>query len=92
MNITTRLLEAQDINLIVESMHDIGSYGKTISGYERYLDEQIKGERVVIVAFSRPDFVGHVTVIWRPHYPPFAETNIPEISDLSVMPRQPANG
>jgi len=52
--------------------------------YERYLNEQTKGERVVIVAFLDGDFVGHVTIIWHPGYPPFAEKNIPEISDIQV--------
>lgn len=92
MNITIRLLEVRDIQLIVSLMHDIGSLGKTTSGYERYLDEQIKGERVVFVAFSEEDFVGHVTIIWHPSYPPFAEQNIPEISDLSVMPAYRCRG
>lgn len=86
MNIKIRLLEARDIQLIVSLMHDIGSLGKTTSVYEGYLDEQNKGERVVIVAFSEEDFVGHVTIIWHSSYLPFAEKNIPEISDISVMP------
>ena len=85
-NMTIRLLEQKDIPLIVSLFHGIGSYGKTTSIYERYLSEQSRGERVVLVAYSGKDFVGQVTIIWHPDYPPFAEKNIPEISDLSVLP------
>jgi len=84
--ITIRLLEPEDIPPIVSLFHSIGSYGKTLSLYERYLAEQDKGERVVLVAYSGKDFLGHVTIIWHPDYPAFAEKNIPEISDLSVLP------
>jgi len=85
-NITIRLLEPEDIPGIVSLFHGIGSYGKTTLLYERYLSEQDKGERVVLVAYSGKDFVGQVTIIWHPDYPLFAEKNIPEISDLSVLP------
>jgi GNAT superfamily N-acetyltransferase len=85
-NITIRLLESEDITGIVSLFHSIGSYGKTTSIYERYLSEQDKGERMVLVAYSGKDFVGQVTIIWHPDYPPFAEKNTPEISDLSVLP------
>jgi len=54
--------------------------------FERYLNEQDNGEREVIVAFSDGKYVGHVTIIWHPEYPPFAEKNIPEISDIGVEP------
>ena len=27
-----------------------------------------------------------MTIIWHPEYPPFAENNIPEVSDISVKP------
>ena len=84
--ITIRLLKPEDIQRIVSLFHSIGSHGKTLSLYERYLAEQDKGERVVLVAYSGRDLVGYVTIIWHPDYPPFAEKNIPEISDLSVLP------
>lgn len=86
MNITTRLLKAQDIPLMVILLPTEDRRARREKIYQRYLEEQNKDERVVIVAFYEEDFVGHVTIIWHPEYPPFAENNIPEISDLRVMP------
>lgn len=83
MDITLRLLKARDIPLIFSSLSS-GARMIRQPIYERYLNEQTKGERVVIVAFLDGDFVGHVTIIWHPGYPPFAEKNIPEISDIQV--------
>ena len=89
MNITIRLLEAQDIQLIYSSFAEIG-WNRPISQYERYLAEQDRGERVVLVAYSDENFTGYVTMIWQlgqPDYPPFAEKGIPEIQDLNVLPQ-----
>ena len=33
---------------------------------------------------ARSAAVGYVTLLWRSHYPPFAEAKIPEISDMVV--------
>ena len=85
MNITIRLLEARDIQLIASSFADIG-WNKPASQYERYLAEQDRGERVVLVAYSGEDFTGYVTVKWQSGYPPFVEKGIPEITDLNVLP------
>jgi len=85
MNITIRLLEARDIQLIASSFADIG-WNKPTSQYERYLAEQDRGERVVLVAYSDEDFTGYVTIKWQSDYPPFAEKGIPEIQDLNVLP------
>ncbi len=83
MNITISLLEARDIQTIASSMGG----GHTPSLYERYLAEQEKGERLVLVAFTDEDFAGYVTIHWQSDYPSFAEKGIPEIQDLNVLPR-----
>ncbi len=86
MNITIRLLEAGDIQLMASSFAKTGSKSKTTSLYEGYLAEQERGERVVLVAFSGQDFSGYLTIHWQSDYPPFAEKGIPEIQDLNVLP------
>ena len=85
MSISIRLLEVQDIKLIYSAFADSGGY-RPPSLFERYLSEQERGERVVLVAYSDNDFVGYVTIKWQSDYPPFAEKGIPEINDLNVLP------
>ncbi len=86
MNITMRLLEARDIPLMVALLPDEDRHARRRQIYDRYLEEQSKGEREEIVAFLDEDYVGRVTIIWHPEYPPFAENNTPEISDINVEP------
>ncbi|UCH43351.1 MAG: GNAT family N-acetyltransferase [Dehalococcoidales bacterium] len=85
MNITVKLLEAQDIQLISLAFTRIG-WNKPVSLLEGYLAEQERGERVVLVAYSGDAVTGYVTVIWKSYYPPFVDKGIPEINDLNVLP------
>jgi GNAT superfamily N-acetyltransferase len=86
MKIIMRLLEERDIPLMISSISDKDQRTRRRQIFERYLNEQDNGEREVIVAFSDEEYVGHVTIIWHPEYPPFAGKNIPEISDIGVEP------
>ncbi len=86
MNSTMRLLEAQDIPRMVASLPTEDHRARRQKIYQRYLEEQSKGEREVVVAFLDEDYAGRVTIIWHPEYPLFAENNIPEISDIGVEP------
>jgi GNAT superfamily N-acetyltransferase len=52
--------------------------------WRRYLDEQRNGVREPMVAMVGDALVGYVSLLWRSHYPPFADAGIPEISDLVV--------
>ena len=54
--------------------------------YHRYLDEQSKGELLVLVAFAKEDFVGYLTIRWMSKYRPFRDEDIPEIMDFNVFP------
>ena len=81
-----RLLEAHDIPVITAAFAAIG-WDKPASQYERYLSEQRRGGRVVLVAFLSDTFAGYVTIVWQSGYPPFREANIPEIVDFNVVPR-----
>ncbi len=80
-----RLLEAPDIPRIVNAFKEIG-WNKPTSLYQRYLAEQQRGERTVLVAFQRDTFCGYVTICWISHYPPFRAEHIPEIVDFNVLP------
>lgn len=85
MGISIRLLEAQDINVISAAFTAIG-HNKPPEQYARYLADQQKGERVVLVAQFGGKFAGYGTIQWRSGYPPFAEQCVPEITDLNVLP------
>ena len=49
-----------------------------------YLVEHLNGSRLCLVAMEDGKAVGYGSLIWRPHYPPFAEAGVPEISDMVV--------
>jgi GNAT superfamily N-acetyltransferase len=58
-----------------------------------YLPEQLAGERVVfVVETEERGLVAYVSLIWKPHYAPFAEAGIPEISDMVVVEPLRAQG
>jgi GNAT superfamily N-acetyltransferase len=52
--------------------------------WRQYLDEQRQGVRDPLVAVEDGAAVGYVGLLWRSHYPPFAEASVPEISDMVV--------
>ena len=85
MSITVRLLEEKDIQLITSVFMDAGGKRPPLT-YERYLNEQEKGKRVVLLAFYDNEFAGYVAIIWQSEYTSFVEKGIPEINDLNVLP------
>jgi GNAT superfamily N-acetyltransferase/NTP pyrophosphatase (non-canonical NTP hydrolase) len=78
-------LAADHIPLISEAFNQIG-WNKPVSLFEGYLKEQEAGERLVWVAHFKGEFAGYVTLKWQSQYPSFKAQNIPEISDLNVLP------
>lgn len=84
MNI--RILEKTDIHAIVSSFEKSGWQIKPSSVLEQYLDEQQQDKRFCLVAFDGEEFAGYVTLKWQSDYKIFADDNIPEISDLNVLP------
>ena len=81
-----RLLEQRDVEPIVAAFREIGWSHKRPTLYRCYLSEQDDGWRTVLVALAGGEFVGYLTVDWRPVYPPFRESGIPEITDFNVLP------
>lgn len=85
MNLAIRLLEARDVAPIAAAFAALG-WDKPASQYERYLQDQEAGRRVVLAAFVDDAFAGYLTVVWESGYPPFRDENIPEIQDFNVLP------
>lgn len=83
--IEIRELQKEDIPNIVAAFAAIG-LGKPVLQYQMYLAEQAQNRRRVLVAFQDEQFVGYLTIVWEPEYPPFRDANIPEIQDFNVLP------
>ena len=90
-NLILSPLEESDIDEIVSSFEMIG-WNKPKSIYEAYLKEQSHNIRSVIIAKENRKFCGYVTIKWNADYPSFNQQNIPEISDLNVLPDFRKNG
>ena len=84
--IEIRRLLPEDPQIFSSAFAKIG-WNKSVAKYENYLRDQAEGVREVFVAEASGDFAGYVTVEWESKYPPFADSNIPEVVDLNVLPR-----
>ncbi|UCC16569.1 MAG: GNAT family N-acetyltransferase [Dehalococcoidales bacterium] len=85
MDILIRTMEEADIEPVYASLAVTGS-NRPARLYERYYEEQENDQRVVLLAIYNGKFAGHANIVWKSEYPLFAEQNIPEISDLIVLP------
>ena len=85
MNINVKQLEAYEVASIVVTFEDT-VWKNTTSLMEDYLAEQVRGERIILVAYADNVFAGYVTIKWQSDYAPFAEKGVPEIKDLRVLP------
>jgi GNAT superfamily N-acetyltransferase len=84
-DVSIRLLAAGGIPVITSAFSAL-DWHKPAVQYERYLAEQRRGERAVLVSWQGTAFAGYVTVVWHSGYAPFREAGIPEIVDLNVLP------
>jgi hypothetical protein len=84
-------LEEKDISEMVAAFSQIG-WHKPRSLFLEYLKEHTALERFVWVVKEQGLFVGYVTLKKLSLYEPFSELNIPEISDLNVLPYQRKKG
>ena len=81
-----RALCDEDIQPIAAAFAELG-WHKPVTQYERYLEEQKSGKRLVLVANIDEIFAGYLTIVWEPVYMPFREAGIPEIVDFNVLPK-----
>lgn len=82
---THKPLNETDLDEIVLAFEQIG-WHKPRSLYVSYLNEQLLGYRLVLIARENGKFCGYVTLKWVSDYANFKEQNIPEIVDLNVLP------
>lgn len=89
-DVTIRSLAPDDIPTIVAAFAALG-WKKTVAQYQRYLADQQRGERMVLVALqhaglTNAGFAGYLTIVWQSDYPPFRDAGVPEIVDFNVLP------
>lgn len=82
MEFTIRPLTRDDIESIARTFAPMN---KKRAQYERYFEEQRRGERVTLVALAGGAVVGYTNLLWQPGYASFRQQGIPEISDLNVV-------
>ena len=86
-----RTMDESDPETISAVFTTLG-WHKPVALYQRYLAEQEAGRRLAFVAEWRGRFAGYVTLLWVSPYRPFAERQVPEISDLNVLPPHRGQG
>src|SRR5215813_4448883 len=86
-----RSMDESDPETISAAFSALG-WDKPNSLFQRYLAEQDRGHRLAFVAEWRGEFAGYVTLVWVSNYRPFAERQVPEISDLNVLPAHRRQG
>lgn len=84
MMIAIRELIEADCDLISAAFSQQG-WNKPAAQYQKYWRESQQGSRLVLVAEFDQVFAGYVTIVWESDYPPFRETQIPEIVDFNVL-------
>jgi GNAT superfamily N-acetyltransferase len=84
-DLTVRSMGDGDVDSVVAAYAAIG-WEKRASQFQRYLAEQSRGEREVLLALLGGDFAGYLTVVWESGYAPFRAASIPEIVDFNVLP------
>jgi GNAT superfamily N-acetyltransferase len=84
-DLNVRLMDASGVEPVVAAFAASG-WDKPASQFQRYLAEQARGERVVLLACLGRDVAGYLTVVWQSGYQPFRAADIPEIVDFNVLP------
>lgn len=86
-----RAMGESDPEVISTAFTDTG-WDKPPALYRHYLAQQEEGRRLAWVAEWHGEMAGYVTLLWTSAYGPFAERQIPEVSDLAVLPKHRRQG
>lgn len=82
---TFRSLEQTDIPIMDAAIKVLG-WNSPAKPFQKYLEEQSTGARIVWVVYNEDTFVGYVTLKLESEYSQFSLQCIPEINDLNVLP------
>jgi GNAT superfamily N-acetyltransferase len=87
-----RTMVPADVDRLAAGFAAVGWPGKPTKLFQRYLDEQVAGQRAVWVADHDDWPAGYGCVVWSSGYGPFHDAGIPEIVDLNVLPAHRRRG
>lgn len=90
-NINIRNMTFSDIDTIYNNFKE-QNWNKPKKQFESYYENQKSGEVAVIVATVQNDIAGYLTINPQAKVGPFANKNIPEISDLNVFMKYQKKG
>lgn len=82
--ITIQQATSDDATWLQTSFDTLMGWTKPPTYFEGVCQLQEEGEQVLLVATKASQYMGHLIIVWQPHYPIFREQNIPEIQDLNV--------
>ncbi len=83
--LTLKSLLIEDREVVSNAFRNIG-WNKPVELFQKYLQEQEIGLRKCYVAFESDISLGYCTLLHKSKYEYFSTNNIPEISDLNVLP------
>ena len=83
-DVLIRQLTSEDCRSLQRSFAE-QSWDKPLDQFVKYLAQQLRGERTVLVARVQNELAGYLTIVWNSEYPPFREQSIPEINDLNTL-------
>lgn len=90
-NISIRNMTFSDIDIIYNNFKE-QNWNKPRKQFEDYYENQKSGKVAVIVATAQNDIAGYLTINPQAKVGPFANKNIPEISDLNVFMKYQKRG
>lgn len=62
------------------------AWTKPSAYFAKALDQQARGDLLLLLALKESTYLGHCKVVWRSPYSGFHDSGIPEIQDLNVRP------
>lgn len=76
----------EDISNLYRISEGMGNGNKEVDYFEKCLDEQESGNRLLVLSYFGDTLAGYGILNWSPKYALFKKLNIPEIQDLNVLP------
>jgi GNAT superfamily N-acetyltransferase len=80
LDVTIRTMQESDLARI-----RISFYFQDQDQWKRYYEENLRGERVTLVAIHNDLVAGYANLVWRSEYQPFQFADIPEINNMHVL-------
>ena len=84
--IMIRKMLKSDVDELVNAFKESNWIEKPACLFDQYIEEQDNEDRICLVALVDDQFSGYITLKLKSEYDHFLTSDIPEISDLNVLP------